>query len=400
MNPEMKKSPEAPYAAFHAALFVYMAAMTALPVLVPFRFHIPERPLIYLYGTPEDLVSNVALFVPLGFMFRLATARTGFVAHAAAFAAGGLFSGILEALQILEAGRFATVSDVLMNASGALAGSMLHGILSRVAAKGDTQRVPSLVLPLMNIVYLLVPLLWLNGLSIGFDDRRIVLLLLPGLFGAGVIRTVAVRRFDAAGNRSGVGPVVWTTAWFFIGAGPALLLRVLPVAGCVALVAAWSAMLSAFPKEHKAEERRFEPRVLRRLMPVYSLYLLLSTAWPSSFGAADWAFLRHSHQLLVSLRLLSLAAGYTLFGFMVCRLGSRMKNRMDTPYRWALYPAVAAAGVCLSGMLVKQAWSGTGPSPLVLAGCTAASLWGGLVHRLFLRALRHGPAGQDGGSAS
>lgn len=382
----MNNPPQRPYAALHAALFAYMAAMTALPVLAPFRFHLPEAAKIYIYSTTTDMVENVALFIPLGFMFRLAVSRSGLRAHAAALAVGGLFSAMLETLQILEVGRFASISDVLMNGCGALAGSLVFDALQRIASREETARVPSLVLPLMNVVYLLIPLLWLNGLSMGFDDHRLILLLLPGIFGAGVIHAVAVRRFDAAGNRTGVGPVAWTAAWFFIGAGPALVQRVLPVAGCIVLVAAWSAALSAFFRDHGARERRFEPVVLRRLMPVYSLYLLLSTAWPSTFEAADWAFLRHSHQLLVSLRLLSLAAGYTLFGFMI----GRLRGRIDPPSRWALYPALAGAGICLLGSCAKWLWTGNPVSFLVPVGCTAAALYGGLVHRLFLRAVLPG----------
>ena len=61
--------------------------------------------------------------------------------------------------------------DVVTNGFGAWLGALLFKLLEKIFA---------LELPLMNLVYLLIPLLWLNGLSLGGEIRRMELIGLPG----------------------------------------------------------------------------------------------------------------------------------------------------------------------------------------------------------------------------
>lgn len=54
------------------ALLGYFVVVTLVITLVPFRFEMPDRLHVMLSGTVLDTSANVLLFLPLGFLFRLA----------------------------------------------------------------------------------------------------------------------------------------------------------------------------------------------------------------------------------------------------------------------------------------------------------------------------------------
>jgi hypothetical protein len=85
-----------------------------------------------------------------------------------------------------------------------------------------TGRLPALELPLMNLVYLLIPLIWLTGLSAGPEVLRWWLMVLLGLFGGGVLFSIYFYRLKGGGT---VGPnklSCFAMGWFYIGALPML----------------------------------------------------------------------------------------------------------------------------------------------------------------------------------
>ena len=53
------------------ALLMYMVGVVLLITLIPFHFHIPQRILISWASDFNDSITNIFLFLPLGFLFRL-----------------------------------------------------------------------------------------------------------------------------------------------------------------------------------------------------------------------------------------------------------------------------------------------------------------------------------------
>lgn len=78
-------------------LLLYVVAVSVVITLAPFRFSRPPRLTLAWIAVPVDVAPNVLLFLPLGFLYRLARPRLGLVAVGSAAA---VVSAALEAAQI------------------------------------------------------------------------------------------------------------------------------------------------------------------------------------------------------------------------------------------------------------------------------------------------------------
>src|SRR5262245_26521020 len=147
------------------ALLAYVAVITTVVTLLPFQFAIPAQPRVMLSGGLVDVLANVALFLPLGFLYAVARQDANVPPHQIALIALAA-SAAIESIQLFEVTRFASLSDVVANGLGAYVGAELQRRLSRrIAMDARTVGRLSLELPLMGLVYLLIPLLWLDGLA-------------------------------------------------------------------------------------------------------------------------------------------------------------------------------------------------------------------------------------------
>jgi VanZ family protein len=240
-----------------------------------------------------------------------------------------LSSGI-EITQIFQPGRYPSPADVLANAVGAWLGARLCERGSQLLNRRWIGRL-GLDLPLMNIVYLLVPLIWLDGLAAGDDPGRVYLTWILGLSGAVVI--AGVYRFGLKQSslvRPGV-PAVVAGGWFFAASLPTFLNpAVMPLAACV-VVALATFVLVRLPvfDQALALERRFEFRVLKRVWPVYAGYLLLLLVWPVPEHLTRWRGELGLHELADDpsivgvLRVLEHFSAFTLLGYMVAESHGR-----------------------------------------------------------------------------
>ena len=134
----MHKTSAWPLALIHAALIVFAS-------LFPFDGWRDQGidPWIFLsaplpppYWTGFDVAVNVAGYVPLGFLLALALLRWGHERWAVLLAAlaGALLSLLMEYLQIYLPRRVPSNLDLLLNASGALAGACAAALLERWGA--------------------------------------------------------------------------------------------------------------------------------------------------------------------------------------------------------------------------------------------------------------------------
>jgi glycopeptide antibiotics resistance protein len=70
-------SPDRKPSALGYALLTYMTLVIVAITLIPFEFKVPSHIHINLAGSAPDVLANVVLFLPLGFLFQLTRRRRG-----------------------------------------------------------------------------------------------------------------------------------------------------------------------------------------------------------------------------------------------------------------------------------------------------------------------------------
>ena len=83
---------------------------------------------------PRDVIANVVLFVPFGYLFAAAHPRRGYPTLLVAAAAVSLTA---EALQLFSPARFPSATDIFVNTGGALVGGVWRRRSRRRAPRTD-----------------------------------------------------------------------------------------------------------------------------------------------------------------------------------------------------------------------------------------------------------------------
>ena len=375
------------------ALLGYFVLVTLVITLTPFDFAWRPVHLSWLMA-PSDIISNIALFLPIGFLLRsLGFRSTARVWQAVLFAAA--FSVLLETAQIFIAGRFVSPVDVVTNTIGAYLGIRLRDGVERwsVWRPHVVGRI-GLDVPLVGLLYLLVPQLWLSGVGLVDDPRRSATMLLLGC--AGSIVLVALHRHKWQGGARLAAKMVppLALAWFAVGALPALAGAphiFAPLALGVVAITAWLLRPAA-----EVQERRFEADTLGRFVPVFMLYLVVSALWPPLraltpwHGAVGFANRLNDAGVIDVLLLLEQVGGFTLLGYAAAEWRGRRELTLtaDLP-RVTAVAVIFAVGLELAqGVLV-----GPGASLLRALLATSGAMYGAAVYHLaraHVRALRSG----------
>jgi hypothetical protein len=363
-----------------------MAFVTAVVTLLPFDFAIPARPRIILTGGVMDVLANVALFVPLGFLYSVARQDTG-LAPSRVFAMALAASAAIESVQLFEVTRFASVSDILANGSGAWLGAMGQRRLARrIAMDARTVGRLSLELPLMGLVYLLVPLLWLNGLAGVESATHLWPLLALGLFGASLLAAMQRHHFGPNHLLSREMMAGAACAWFLLGGLPGLAPRAsILLLVMLAAVSAFVWTRSVDRSGARSINRRFESKALAEAAPFYAAYLLLLVAPVAGYAASAWrggfGFAATSGAWTAStvLHVVEMVAAFTLLGYML----SEFRGRREARFReGAGYVAAWGGGVAAACELLEGFRPDGGASLLRLALLIVASLYGAWLYHL------------------
>lgn len=369
-----------------AGLLAYMLAVTLIITLLPFQFDWPTRWRVMFTGGVVDIVANVLLFMPLGFLFQLAR-REGF-RHStlSVLWIGALLSMAIESAQLFERERYASVLDVTTNAAGAWLGAWAFGRLApRTKVDGALIGRLSLELPLMGLIYLLVPLLWLDALAAGGLMERGVMMVLLGVFGASLLGGIQRHHFGPNRGFGATGTAVGAVVWFLAGTFPALPVRPSVVGAATLLVGGLALVQGRRPLGSATANRRFEVPVLLSAAPAFSAYIVVLTAAPLLEGIGGWQVgfgfpgVASTWTKLQILRFLELVAAYTLLGYMV----AEFRGRVITQYRPAL-GRLATWGVCaaFAGEAVRGFHEGHGASIARGAVLLASLLYGGWLYYL------------------
>jgi hypothetical protein len=182
----------------------------------------------------------------------------------------------------------------------------------------------ALELPLMGLVYLLIPLCWLVGFGSEGELRRL-LVLLPGLVAGAILGTVHAAYIRPTASRwwltaTSIG---WSVVAFVPGARGDLSV-IVPGAAVVLAVAFWLDLrtVRALASTAADSARRFELPTLQRVLPVYTVFLVLSALWPLDDVTGSWrgtlalALPETSLTQAGVFRALEHVAAFTLVGYM------------------------------------------------------------------------------------
>lgn len=353
----------------------YLAVVVGVITLAPFRFAMPHPVRAYLIvldgGWIADVLLNVALFIPIGLaLHRTMRSRLTTLVMVAAGA-----SLLIESLQLFLLPRYSTVTDVLANALGALLGASISMVVDRRFGVG--QRLVGrlmLDLPLMGVTYLLLPLLWLDGLGAAGHPGRAWLGMPVALAGALTLAAVARTVPSAATTAIGRNVLIAAVTWFAIGAVPAVRTNPAVVGvGFVMVIAAASVGQWAW---HRAvqHDRRLEPQVVRVLVPLLLLYLIGLAFDPGSLAVEGG----HDARIAI-LRWLEHVAALASLGYLLAEWRGR---RGEPEVSAVVKPAFAT---CVTWVAIVAA---TGRPGLFAAGLVAVGA-GGFGATLYRRQRDH-----------
>jgi VanZ family protein len=373
------------------ALLGYFILVTLVITLSPFDF--ARRPVVLSYEmSPSDILANIAMFLPVGFLMRSLDAGRSRSAWRAVLLAAAL-SALIELAQTLLHLRFVSPVDVLANTCGGFAGVLLRDRVERWAVwrPGVVGRV-GLDVPLVGLLYLLVPQLWLSGVGLLDDPRRSVTTLLLGCAGCIVLVGLRGHRWQGGATlAAGVVPPI-ALLWFTIGALPSLAAypRTFAALAVAVLAVTWWLLR---PGGDPAG-RRFETDTLRRFLPVFALYVVVASLWPPFrsltpwHGAVGFANRLNDARVIDLLELLEQVGGLTLLGYAAAEWRGRRELSLaaDLPLVTLLAAVVVTLLEAMQGRL-----EGPGASLLRALLSMLGAMYGVAVYHLaraHVRALR------------
>lgn len=365
------------------ALLGYFILIVLLLTLNPFYLRMPAGFRFSLSTTPGDVIANVILFLPIGYLYRL----TGGGVRGALFM-GASFSLMIEAIQIFIPARTPSLLDWFCNTVGALLGAVLHDFVSkRLTITPGMVGSLRLETPLMGLTYLLMPLLWLNTLSAGDLPGRWVLAIPLGATGA-IIFSELFRQWLEPGFRTAGIAALTTGVWFLIGSAPGLL-RQSPILPLTLTAALLSAALTVVPRQHI--DRRFERSTLRRILPLFVLYLVLAALWDPFRPLSAWHGMFGFTTRLADTSLQGIyPRGEYLTAFAVLGyIAAEWRGRDERSLRRDLPRLIlVAAGSALSLEVAAGFQSGSGAS-LIRGGLAVLSaIFGGAIYHLLRAHIR------------
>jgi len=377
--------------ALGSTLLIYFVLNVLLITLIPFDFRKPETVQISVWTDFDDFITNIFLFIPVGFLFVISkkNCRGPLCFHALGF---GIFLSLgIEVVQIFVHGRSPSVIDVFTNGTGAWIGAVsAKYIQSRMGSDWPVTRL-TWNLPLINIVYLLIPLMWLNCLATGNEKSRLWLLLLPGLFGAGGLSAIYLFQFKRYANHSPNRLSLVTLGWFMMASIPALTIFPIQIVAFGIGLCLLIQVPARLIQTNRMEEKRFELPALKMLLPLFVIYLLLLALWPTTQPLADWQtrvdFLEFTFdkRMVFTFRFIEIIAAFTLLGYIISEMRGRKKESFFETFGWIYLIALCASVV----MALLRSF----PPPfefnvLEMALIVGASLYGALIYRLQLKALK------------
>lgn len=271
------------------AILGYLCGITLIITLAPFRFSAtPVHGLTNLWDWP-DLMMNIVMFVPIGFVYQLTRPYGARVDWLRVLALGAVLSGVIELAQLFSAARYTSILDWVTNTAGAVLGAWIYSVALKRIEGPNTVRTLALELPLMGLVYLLIPLMWLTGLASDGGSRAWLTLPIV-VFAAGILGTIYAAYIEPTRDVHRGWLIAAALLWYVVALLPGTIRqRELLLAGAALVVGvAWLRSLATSRYRERHYARRFEMPTLRLVLPLFAAFLALSSLWP--LDAADGAW--------------------------------------------------------------------------------------------------------------
>lgn len=366
-----------------AALLGYFTLVILLLTLNPFYLRLPDEIHFTFRSGLTNLISNIILFLPLGFFYRLTTRRRG------AYILGFCLSLSIEVIQLFIPARTPSVVDIIANTLGAGLGAVIYNLLSinTPITKGMVGRL-RLETPLMGLAYLMGPLLWANSLAFRSSSHHWVLTFMILLCIAIIFSELFRHWWERVDYRIGLYAAITTGVWCVLGLGPILRFSTQVRIICLGMVLL-AGILTVIPR--KSTERRFELTTLMRILPVFFLYLIALVLWSPFRPITTWHmttgftnFPRETSLQVLNPRIEYLIA-FTVLGYMLAEWCGRSELSLaqDFPRLFLSSLGIAFLLEIASGFQV-----GTGAS-LVRAGMVViGASFGGMIYHLLRAHIR------------
>ena len=311
------------------ALLGYMTVITLILTWAPFRFAIPHEIELHFKVHLYDVVSNIFLFVPLGFLYQLSSREPRSQTALPVLIAGAALSGLIEIGQIFLPGRYTSPIDVMTNSAGAWLGGIAY-IKIRSQMTEKHVGILTLNLPLMNLLYLLTPLFWLAGFTAEEESARIVTIPILALIGSIVLAAIYNYRLRHSTTITPIMAARAAVIWFYIAS--ITIFMEAPMLVFLSGIFMGILVLAQTDNRRAARivERRFEALTLRRVLPLFTLYLFLQVFWPFQVPEPVWDMTWHLDALAENpplsaiFRFLEYLAAFTLFGYMISEFAGRL----------------------------------------------------------------------------
>jgi hypothetical protein len=237
----------------------------------------------------------------------------------------------------------------------------------------------------MGLLYLMVPLLWLNALAYGGEAAHALLSVLIGAFGGSIAGGLQRNHFGPHRRLSRRGAVTAVCAWYLAGSFPMLATSPIVVGVGMTVASTFCWLHGGRETDLGRPDRRYEIPVLVRALPAFVAYLLLLAGGPLVGGTSPWhgdlgfPGVAAEWSRVEILRLLEIVAAFTLAGYSV----AEHRGRVDTRFRAALPRLGLALGV---GALVVEGLRGLEPglgaSAARMLLVLVAGLYGGWLYHL------------------
>ncbi len=259
--------------------------------LAPFRFEIPKHYRVLFTGGLFDIIANILFFVPLGFLYPLSrkSREQATILRTVLFATA--ISCSIETIQLFEPERFTSVIDVITNATGAGLGAIIAGVTSRrIRVNAKLVGRLSLEIPLIGLIYLLVPAVLVASMDAAAELSRVIAVVPLAFVGTRLIIAVQRNHFARSGLLSPNGAGIAAGVWALLGCFPLIFRHPVVGGGIVLGVALLTWWESAKPLNIDGPDRRFEIEALRSAAPHIAAYVVVIVVLPLAAGIGPWHF--------------------------------------------------------------------------------------------------------------
>ena len=282
----------------------------------------------FLYFEFKDSIKNIILFIPIGFL--LSSIFNDKKKYLKSFLFGLLFSSFIEFNQLFIPTRTPGFSDILTNSVGSLLGCIGYDIIKKNLQR-KSKFLIHLSIPVMNIVIMLIPMLWLCSFAAGYETGRLWLLLLLGLMGAILVSEVFINRISDKMTIYMVYFIIMFIGWYMVGVFPSLIKYPKRLLGFAILLSIYIFFRMKFGSK-SGNDKRFELQTLKKVIPVFSIYILILSQWPLRLPIFDFhVFILpkitiERHYFLEIYRFIEYFATFTLIGYFISEYVNRYYN--------------------------------------------------------------------------